>query len=154
MASGLKSQDKIHIVFRIGFTIDFFKEKQVEKNSDLITKLTGGSPIMERHLIGAAELLCVPKPKLFAVLIKQLYEEDCLEEDVILEWACEGRSDYTLDAVDEPSIPAAHVASSSANICAVESMFGSRTTTATATTVTATDLMSMYRYVVGPQEIV
>jgi translation initiation factor 5 len=103
MASGLKSQDKIHILFRIGFTIDFFKEKQVEKNSDLITKLTGGSPIMERHLIGAAELLCVPKPKLFAVLIKQLYEEDCLEEDVILEWACEGRSDYTLDAVDEDS---------------------------------------------------
>ena len=56
---------------------------------------------MERHLISACEALCVDKPKNFAVLLKQLFDEDVLEEDTILEWAGEGRSEYTLDCVDE-----------------------------------------------------
>jgi len=101
MASGLKSHDKIHILFRCVFTVDFFKEKQVEKWSNVISKITLGSAPMERHLIGAAELLCQDKPKLFPVMLKQLYEEDALEEDVILEWACEGRSDFTQTSLDE-----------------------------------------------------
>jgi len=101
MASGLKSHDKIHILFRSVFTIDFFKEEQVEKWSDVISKITLGSAPMERHLIGAAELLCQDKPKLFPVMLKQLFEEDALEEDVILEWACEGRSDFTQASLDE-----------------------------------------------------
>ena len=103
MASGLKSHDKIHILFRSVFTTDFFKEKQVEKWSDVISQITLHSAPMERHLIGAAELLCQDKPKLFPVMLKQLFEEDALEEDVILEWACEGRSDFTQDALDEDS---------------------------------------------------
>lgn len=41
--------------------------------------------------------------KAFAVLIKHLYEQDALEEDTILEWAAEGRSEYTLETVDEES---------------------------------------------------
>lgn len=34
-------------------------------------------------------------------MIKQCYDEDALEEDTILEWAAEGRSEYTLAEVDE-----------------------------------------------------
>jgi len=101
MASGLKSQDKIHIFIRATFTTDFFKHKQVETHAATISKITQGNNIMERHLISACEALCSDKPKNFAVLIKQLFDEDALEEDTILEWAGEGRTDYTLDCVDE-----------------------------------------------------
>ena len=34
-------------------------------------------------------------------MIKQLYDEDALEEETILEWAEDGRSEFTLEAVDE-----------------------------------------------------
>ena len=101
MASGLKSQDKIHIFLRAAFTPDFFKHKQVEAHAATIAKITGGKTVMERHLISACEELCADKPKNFAVLIKQLFDEEVLEEDTILEWAGEGRTDYTLESVDE-----------------------------------------------------
>lgn len=101
MASALKSHDKVHIFVRAAITPDVFKEKQIEKHSATITKLTQSNPIMERHLIAAMEGLCIEKPKNFPVMLKQLYDEDALEEDAILEWACEGRNEYTLDSVDE-----------------------------------------------------
>lgn len=101
MASGLKSQDKIHIFIRATFSPDFFKHKLVETHAATIRKITQGNGIMERHLISACEALCSDKPKNFAVLIKQLYDEDVLEEDTILEWAGEGRTDYTVGCVDE-----------------------------------------------------
>jgi len=101
MASALKSQDKVHIFARAVITPDFFKEKQVKKHAPTLQKLIQGNSIMERHLIAAMEGLCVDKPTNFPVLLKQLYDEDVLEEDVILEWACEGRNEYTLETVDE-----------------------------------------------------
>lgn len=101
MASGLKSQDKIHIFISAAFTVDFFKKKQVETHAPTIAKITQGKSVMERHLISACEGLCADKPKNFAVLIKQLFDEEVLEEDNILEWAGEGRTDYTLESVDE-----------------------------------------------------
>lgn len=101
MASGLKSQDRIHIFIRAAFTIDFFKQKQVQKHAPTIAKITQGKTVMERHLISACEFLCAEKPKNFAVILKQLFDEEVLEEDSIFEWAGEGRTDYTLESVDE-----------------------------------------------------
>ncbi len=101
MASGLKSQDKIHIFIRAAFTPDFFKQKQVQTWAPTIAKITQGKNVMERHLISACENLCADKPKNFAVIIKQLFDEEVLEEDTILEWAGEGRTDYTLESVNE-----------------------------------------------------
>jgi len=101
MASGLKSQDKIHIFVRAAFTHDFYKKKQVVAHAPTIAAITQGKNVMERHLISSCEALCVDKPKNFAVLIKQLFDEEVLEEDTILEWAGEGRTDYTLESVDE-----------------------------------------------------
>lgn len=101
MASALKAHDKIHIFIRAAITPDFYKEKEVEKYAPVIEKLTNGKPIMERRVIAALEGICVDKPKNFPVLIKQFYDEDALEEDTILEWAAEGRNEYTLDEVDE-----------------------------------------------------
>jgi len=101
MASALKSHDKVHILVRAVFTPQFFKNKEVEKYAPAISAITNGNKIMERHLIAAAEASCMDKPKNFPVMIKQLYDEDALEEEVILEWADDGRSEFTLDVVDE-----------------------------------------------------
>jgi eIF4-gamma/eIF5/eIF2-epsilon len=52
-------------------------------------------------LIAALEVLCVNKTKNFPVMLKQFYDEDVLSEEVILEWADDGRSEYTSSKVDE-----------------------------------------------------
>jgi translation initiation factor 5 len=101
MASGLKSQDRIHIYVQAAFDLDCIKQKQVVKNASTVSKITQGKSVMERHLISAFEGLCVDEPKKFAVALKQLFDEEVLEEDTILEWAGEGRTDYTLECVDE-----------------------------------------------------
>lgn len=103
MASGLKSYDKVHIFIQAAISENFYVNKEVEKHAPTISKLTNGNPIMERHLISALEGACMAKPKIFPVLIKQLYDEDAIEEDVILSWAGEGRNEYTLATVDEES---------------------------------------------------
>jgi translation initiation factor 5 len=101
MASSLKSHDKIHIFVGAAFSPQFFKNKEVEKYAPVVKKITNNGITMERHLIAALEGLCVDTPKNFPVFIKQLYDEDALDEDVILEWAAEGRNDFTLASVDE-----------------------------------------------------
>lgn len=101
MASALKSQDKVHIMVRAAFTTQVFKDNEVAKFAPVIAAITNNNKIMERHLIAALEGLCADKPKNFAVMLKQFYDHDALEEETILEWADEGRSEYTLDAVDE-----------------------------------------------------
>lgn len=101
MASALKSNCKVNIFVQAAFTPNFFKNKEVEKYAKAIVAITNENKIMERHLIGALESHCMKKAKNFPVFIKQLYDEDALSEEIILEWADEGRSEYTLDAVDE-----------------------------------------------------
>jgi translation initiation factor 5 len=103
MASALKSQDKIYIILTAAITKDFIKKKEVTKYSPAIHKITNGNKIMERHMIAALEALSIEKPKHFPVLIKQFYDEDSLAEETILEWADAGRTEYTLEAVDEES---------------------------------------------------
>jgi translation initiation factor 5 len=100
MASALKSHERIYIAIRAIFTTSF-KDGEVAKYAPIISKITNGKRIMERHLIASLEAHCADKPKYFPVFIKQLYDEDALEEETILEWADEGRSDYTLEEVDE-----------------------------------------------------
>lgn len=101
MASALKTQEKIKILVRAAITPQFFKNKDIEKYAPAMAKITNGNKIVERHLIASLEFLCLEKPKNFPVMIKQLYDEDALDEVTILEWADGGRSEYTLEAVDE-----------------------------------------------------
>lgn len=101
MASALKAHDKIHIFIRAAITPQFFKAKEIEKYAPAAAKISNGNKIIERHLIASLELLCMDKPKNFPVMIKQFYDEDALEEETILEWADEGRTEFTLTAVDE-----------------------------------------------------
>lgn len=103
MSSALKSHERIHVFMNSVITAEFFKNKEIEKYASVIEKITNGGIEMQRHLIGAVEGLCVQNipSKFFPVLLKQLFDADVLEENVILEWAMEGRSDYTIDSVDE-----------------------------------------------------
>jgi translation initiation factor 5 len=101
MASALKSQDKVHILVRAAFTPSVFKNKEIEKFAPVVAGITNGNKIMERHLIAALEAFCVDKPKNFPVMIKHLYDSDVLDEETILEWADDGRTEYTLETVDE-----------------------------------------------------
>ena len=104
MASALKSQDKVHILARAALTPSFFKNKEIQKYAPVLSSITNGNRIMERHLIAALEALCsMPdnKPKNFPVMLKMLYDEDALDEETILEWADQGRSEFTMDSLDE-----------------------------------------------------
>lgn len=101
MASALKSHDKVHIFVRAAFSQQFFKNCEIEKYAPAISAVTNGNRVMERHLIASLEAFCVDKPKNFPVMLKQLYDEDALDEDTILEWADQGRSEFTLDEVSE-----------------------------------------------------
>jgi translation initiation factor 5 len=101
MASALKAHDKIHIFIRAAITPQFFKNKQIEKYAPVAIKIANGNKIIERHLIASLEFISIEKPKNFPVLIKQFYDEDGLEEQTILEWSEDGRSEFTVDAVDE-----------------------------------------------------
>ncbi len=99
MASALKSHDKVHILVQSAFTDKLIKNKEIPRFAPAVIGITNKNKIMERHLIGALENLCIDKPKIFPVMIKLLYDEDALQEETILEWADEGRSEYTI--VDE-----------------------------------------------------
>eukprot|EP00557_Chaetoceros_sp_GSL56_P006779 CAMPEP_0176494582 /NCGR_PEP_ID=MMETSP0200_2-20121128/10185_1 /TAXON_ID=947934 /ORGANISM="Chaetoceros sp., Strain GSL56" /LENGTH=421 /DNA_ID=CAMNT_0017892373 /DNA_START=358 /DNA_END=1623 /DNA_ORIENTATION=- len=104
MASALKSYEKIHIFLCAVITPNFFKNKEIESYSETIKKITQDNPIMQRHLIGAVEEICadlVLEPKHFPVILKQLFDQEALSEDVIFEWAFDGRSEYTRSSVNE-----------------------------------------------------
>jgi translation initiation factor 5 len=103
MASALKAHDKVHILSRAAITPQFFKNKEIEKYASSFSKIASGNKIIERHLIASLELLCLEKPKNFPVMIKQFYDEDALAEETILEWADDGRTEFTLEEVDEES---------------------------------------------------
>ena len=101
MASALKAHDKMQIFVRAALTPQFFKNKEIEKYAPVVSKISNGNKIIERHLIASLEFLNIEKKKNFPVMIKQFYDEDALEEETIIEWSEDGRSEYTLDAVDE-----------------------------------------------------
>lgn len=101
MASALKTHDKIQIFMGAAITENCFKGKEIQKFAPIFEALIQDNPIMQRHLIAAAEASCAEKPKTFPVMLKQLFDEDVLDEEVIIRWAYDGRTEYTLDCVDE-----------------------------------------------------
>lgn len=101
MSFALKAHQKIHMFMHASITPNFYKEKQIQKHAEVIKLLTQSNPIIERHLIGAVESLCVVKPKHFPVMIKLLFDEEALDEEVILAWASEGRTEFTVETVSE-----------------------------------------------------
>mmetsp|Transcript_15295 Transcript_15295/g.34262 ORF Transcript_15295/g.34262 Transcript_15295/m.34262 type:complete len:406 (-) Transcript_15295:228-1445(-) len=101
MASGLKTFDKVHIMMNAAFNLSAVGEKQVAKFAPVLDKLVNRNITMERHVIAGCEGIFGKKPKVFPIILKQLYDEDVLQEDTILEWSSEGRTEFTLDTIDE-----------------------------------------------------
>jgi translation initiation factor 5 len=102
MVSDLEAHDMIHSFMRAAITPRFVVEnKDITKYAPVVLAITKGSKIMERHLISSVELVNMDKPKCFPLMIQQFYSENALDEDTILEWAQDGRSEYTLAVVDE-----------------------------------------------------
>ena len=73
------------------FNDKMFKEKQLNKNTELLLRFTHDNRKGQKYLIGGIEktiesfeAALLPK---VAHIFKELYDEDVLEEEVLLEWA-------------------------------------------------------------------
>ena len=92
--NALSPADRIIIYIGTVFTEAAITENQVSKHKEILAALSP-TPLQQRHLIASMEWFCGTKyPKLlkfFPVILKHLYDEDLVDEEVLLEWA----SDYT-----------------------------------------------------------
>jgi len=92
--NGLSPADRIIIYMGSTFSDDIISANKVSSHKPIFAALVPGA-IQQRHLIAACEWFCGTKYpqllKFFPVLLKHLYDEELLEEGVILEWA----ADYT-----------------------------------------------------------
>jgi translation initiation factor 5 len=100
MAS-LRPADRIIIFLGSRFTADMLSQKQVEAHAAVL-KALGASSIQQRHLIAGFEWLCGTKfpaqVKFFPILLKQLLDEELVEEDVFLAWAADfTRNEYSAE---------------------------------------------------------
>merc|ERR1712088_596632 len=91
-AERLEIKNKAPVVLcELLFNDKMFKEKQINKYAKLLLRFTHENPKGQKYLIGGIEktvesfeATLLPKvPHIF----KELFEEDVLEEEVILEWA-------------------------------------------------------------------
>ena len=78
------------------------KDEELSKLKPVLATMTT-TPIQQRHLLAAAEWLCGSRfpslLKFFPVVLKQLYEEDLIDEEVIFEWDADSiRNDFTADS--------------------------------------------------------
>jgi len=91
-AERLEIKNKAPVILcELLFNDKMFKEKQIKKYNNLLLRFTTENPKGQKYLIGGIEktvetfeAALLPK---VAHIFKELYEEDILEEKVILEWA-------------------------------------------------------------------
>ena len=88
----LEVRNKATIVLcELLFNDKMFKEKQIEKYSNLMLRFTHENQKAQKYLLGGIEKTvevheAVLMPRVPHIL-KALYEEDILEEEVLFEWA-------------------------------------------------------------------
>ena len=91
-ADRLEVRNKAPIVLcELLFNDKMFKEKQIEKSSNLMLRFTHENQKAQKYLLGGIEKTIevhesVLMPRVPHIL-KALYEEDILEEEVLFEWA-------------------------------------------------------------------
>merc|ERR1719228_1872402 len=91
-AERLEIKNKAPVILcELLFNDKMFKEKQIKKYANLMLRFTHENPKGQKYLIGGIEktvetyeTALLPK---VAHIFKELFEEDILEEEVILEWA-------------------------------------------------------------------
>jgi hypothetical protein len=97
--SALPVEDRLFLFVRAAFGPDCAKANAVGKHKAVLKGLilSVDAEAYQRRLIGAVEYLCsVAHPDLgkwFPLLLKQLYDEDLVDEEVFLEWYEEGEDD-------------------------------------------------------------
>jgi len=91
-AERLEIKNKAPVILcELLFNDKMFKEKQIKKYANLLLRFTQDNPKGQKYLIGGIEktvetyeTALLPK---VAHIFKELFEEDVLEEEVILEWS-------------------------------------------------------------------
>lgn len=91
-AERLEIKNKAPVILcELLFNDKMFKEKQIKKYANLLLRFTHENPKAQKYLIGGIEktidtyeTALLPKA---AHIFKELFEEDILEEEVILDWA-------------------------------------------------------------------
>jgi len=91
-AERLEIKNKAPVILcELLFNDKMFKEKQIKKYANLMLRFTHENPKGQKYLIGGIEktvetyeTALLPK---VAHIFKELFEEDILEEEVILEWS-------------------------------------------------------------------
>ena len=100
--SSLRPADRYIIFLGAVCSERLVKDEELLKLKPILAAMTS-TPIHQRHLLAAAEWLCGSRfpslLKFFPVVLKQLYEEDLVEEDTLFEWDTDFiRNDFTADA--------------------------------------------------------
>jgi translation initiation factor 5 len=94
--SSLMLKECAYIMIGAAFDQNVVKAGQVSVYAKILRALvaTDANKFMARHIIGAVEDFFGSKypslAKAFPLVLKQLYDEDILEEEVILDWAGQG----------------------------------------------------------------
>ena len=90
--ASLRPADRIIIYLGTVFTDQAVVDVEVVKHKEILASLAP-STIQQRHLIAAFEWFCGKKypslMKFFPVILKQLFDEELVEEDVFFEWAAD-----------------------------------------------------------------
>jgi len=101
--SSLRPSDRVIIYIGATFTSSSISDNDVEKHRDILAVLAPkSSDIQQRHLIAATEWFCGVKEKellrMFPVMLKQLYDEDLVDEDAFFSWHADfTRNEYCAD---------------------------------------------------------
>lgn len=101
--SSLRPSDRYIIFFGTVFTATSITDNDVLKYKDFLQILTNNkNKHQQRQLLAGTEwLIGVKYPSLiprYSILLKQLYDEDIVEEDVLLEWYYdESKNEYSMN---------------------------------------------------------
>jgi translation initiation factor 5 len=97
--SSLRSADRAIIFIGATMTENIVAGEEIVKHKKILEAL-GPSAIQQRHLIAAFEWFCGAKyPSLmgkFPIILKLLYDEEIVEEDIFLMWSADyARNEYS-----------------------------------------------------------
>jgi len=89
--SAFPAHFRVYLLLCAIFAEGSVTEELISSKADVLKAVHNGNPILMRHMIGGLELLVANRRSelkpLLPVILKHLFDNDILEEEVILEWA-------------------------------------------------------------------